>query len=84
MCYAFSRQMVKFETLAKVIQAKYGTNRAPAIADRCQNITVVPAIASHNTTTSTEAGPEASVSHRVGLEAWPMEFRTPRKHAAKL
>ena len=27
MCYAFSRQIVRFKTLANVTQAKYGTHR---------------------------------------------------------
>jgi hypothetical protein len=38
---------VKFSTLAKLTQARYGTKRSPAIIDLCQKVIVVAAIAAH-------------------------------------
>jgi hypothetical protein len=48
---------VKFKTLAKVTQARYGRNKMPAAKDRCQNKINVAAMAVQRKSTSTKAKP---------------------------
>ena len=54
---AFNCQIVKFNTLAKLTHAKYGTINQPAIFEDLKNATVVATIASHRITISTQAQP---------------------------
>ena len=51
---------MKFKTLAKLTQARYGTKRIPAIFDRCQKRTIVAAIANQSKSTSMNARPGLS------------------------
>lgn len=53
----FIRQIAKFNTLAKLTHAKYGTIIPPATFEQRKNTTVVAAIASQSTTISTNAQP---------------------------
>ena len=55
--HEFSRQIVKFSTLAKPTQPKYGTIRIPAAIDFGQNAMVVAKIATKRATTSMKAAP---------------------------
>jgi len=49
--------MAKFSTLAKLAQAKYGTNSQFATFEHRKNATVVTTIASHRTMISANAKP---------------------------
>ena len=56
-CSTHSIAKLKFRKLAKLTQARYGTDRIPATIDLCQNVTIVAAIAAQRSSTSTKAGP---------------------------
>jgi hypothetical protein len=53
----FNRQIAKFNTLAKLTHARYGTINQTAIFEVLKNAIVVTPIASHRTTISTNAQP---------------------------
>jgi hypothetical protein len=56
---------VKFNTLAKLTQARYGTISQPAIFELRKNVTVVDMIASHKITISTNAQPGWCIPKKI-------------------
>lgn len=51
----FNRQIAKFNTVAKLTHARYGTINAPASLDTLKKANVVATIASHKTMISANA-----------------------------
>jgi hypothetical protein len=78
--HPFSRQIVKFSTLAKATQPRYGIIRMPAANDFGQNEMVVSARAASKAATSTKAAPGRWKPMKNGHDQAALKAKGQRLH----